>query len=90
MLPQLCVHIFSLWSAGRSTDAMEVQQLLSAADWVLTKTAIPGTKAAIQSYYGYGGYPRRPLGRLSEAQIQAVVGGVKEAMEMEATLKDVI
>lgn len=89
VLPRLCVDIFTLWSEGRFTDAMGVQQLLSAADWVLIKAAIPGTKAAIQGYYGYGGYPRRPLGRLSEAQTQAVVGEIKEAMEMEATLKDV-
>lgn len=90
VLPRLCVHIFTLWSAGQLTEAMEVQQLLSTADWVLTRTAIPGTKGAIQSYYGYGGYPRRPLGRLSNAQTQAVVEGIKEAMEMEKTLKDVV
>ena len=90
VFPRLCVHIFTLWSAGRFTEAMEVQQLLSTADWVLTKTAIPGTKGAIQSYFGYGGYPRRPLERLSQAQNQAVAEGIKDAMKMEMNLKDVV
>ncbi|KAG2412126.1 hypothetical protein HFD88_009682 [Aspergillus terreus] len=89
VLPRLCVQIFTLWSAGRFAEAMETQQLLSAADWVLTKAAIPGTKSAIQSYYGYGGYPRRPLGRLSEAQAQAIADKIKDAMEVEKTLPDV-
>ncbi|KAI9928990.1 hypothetical protein ASPWEDRAFT_128595 [Aspergillus wentii DTO 134E9] len=89
VIPRLCVQIFNLWSAGRLTEAIEAQSQLSAADWVLTKAAIPGTKSAIQTYYGYGGYPRRPLARLSEAQTQAVAAGIKEAMEVELSLPDV-
>ncbi|KAL3479262.1 hypothetical protein BJX99DRAFT_222788 [Aspergillus californicus] len=90
VLPKLCVQIFTLWSEGRFTEAMEAQSLLSQADWVLTKAAIPGTKGAIQSYYGYGGFPRRPLGRLSEAQTKAVADGIKQAMEVELTLPDIV
>ncbi|KAF9889097.1 hypothetical protein FE257_008074 [Aspergillus nanangensis] len=90
VLPKLCVKIFTLWSEGRFTEAMETQKLLSAADWVLTKSAIPGTKSAIQSYYGYGGYPRRPLGRLAEAQAQTVAQGIEEAMKVELALPDVV
>ncbi|KKK12021.1 hypothetical protein P175DRAFT_0500265 [Aspergillus ochraceoroseus IBT 24754] len=89
VIPRLCVQVFNLWSAGRFQEAMETQGLLSAADWVLTKAAIPGTKSAIESYYGYGGYPRRPLARLSDAQVQAVADGIKEAMTVEQSLPDV-
>lgn len=89
VLPRLCVQVFNLWSAGKLAEAMELQGLLSKADWVMTKTAIPGTKSAIQSYYGYGGYPRRPLSRLSEEQAQAVAEGIKDAMEVERTLPDI-
>lgn len=89
VIPRLCVRIFTLWSEGRLAEAMELQQQLSAADWVLTKAAIPGTKSAIQSYYGYGGFPRRPLARLSEAQAQAVAYKIKDAMEVELALPDV-
>lgn len=90
VLPRLCVEVFNLWGQGKLAEAMEMQQVLSAGDWVLSKTAIPGTKSAIQSYYGYGGYPRRPLWRLSEDQVKAVAEGIKEAMEVEMRLKDIV
>ncbi|KXG48789.1 Aldolase-type TIM barrel [Penicillium griseofulvum] len=89
VLPRLCVRIFTLWSEGRLTEAIEAQQQLSAADWVLTKASIPGTKGAIQSYYGYGGFPRRPLNRLTDAQYQAVADKIKTAMDVELSLPDV-
>ncbi|PYH33506.1 dihydrodipicolinate synthase family protein [Aspergillus neoniger CBS 115656] len=89
VIPKLCVQIFNLWSAGRFTEAMEAQELLSKADWVLTKAAIPGTKSAIQSYYGYGGFPRRPLARLSAEQAEAVAEKIKDAMEVEKSLPDI-
>ena len=89
VLPRLCVEVFNLWGQGKLAEAMEMQQILSAGDWVLSKTAIPGTKSAIQSYYGYGGYPRRPLDMLNEAQGNAVAEGIKAAMEVEMRLKDV-
>ncbi|KAJ6033670.1 uncharacterized protein N7446_008036 [Penicillium canescens] len=89
VLPRLCVRIFTLWSEGRLTEAIEAQQQLSAADWVLTKAAIPGTKGAIQSYYGYGGFPRRPLARLSEEQTKTIANKIKPAMDVELSLPDV-
>ncbi|KAL4868847.1 hypothetical protein BDV12DRAFT_90626 [Aspergillus spectabilis] len=89
VIPKLCVQVFTLWSEGKITEAIEAQGLLSQADWVLTKAAIPGTKSAIQSYYGYGGYPRRPLGRLSDAQVKAVADGIKEALDVELSLPDI-
>ncbi|KAL4882894.1 hypothetical protein BJY04DRAFT_186258 [Aspergillus karnatakaensis] len=88
VIPKLCVQIFNLWSEGKITEAIEAQGLLSQADWVLTKAAIPGTKSAIQSYYGYGGYPRRPLGRLSDAQVKDVADKIKEALDVEFSLPD--
>lgn len=89
VIPRLCVHVFDLWSQGRISEAVEAQGLLSQAEWVLTKTAIPGTKSALQSYYGYGGLARRPLGRLSKEQAKAVEDGIREAMEVEKSLPDV-
>ncbi|PKY08338.1 dihydrodipicolinate synthetase family protein [Aspergillus campestris IBT 28561] len=89
VLPRLCVHVFSLWEEGRFLDAVHAQRMLSDADWVLTRTAIPGTKSALQSYYGYGGFPRRPLARLDEAEVRSVADGIAEAMAFERTLSDV-
>ena len=67
---------------------MTLQKALSKGGWVLTKSAIPGTKSAIESYYGYGGYPRRPLKRLSKEKVVEVTEGIKEVMEVEKSLPD--
>ncbi len=90
VVPRLCVSIFDLWAQGRITDAIEQQQLLSEADWILTKSSIPGTKSTIETYYGYGGYARRPLGRLSSHDAKMVADGIKNAIDKERTLPDVV
>lgn len=86
VLPRTCVRVWQLWAEGRLDDAMRLQRTLSRADWVLTKSAIPGTKAALQAYYGYGGYPRRPLKRLGPDKARAVAEGIAEAMKVERGL----
>lgn len=90
VVPRISVQVFSLWSEGRLAEAMELQKVLSDADWILSKTSIPGTKSALQSYHGYGGYPRRPLGRLDDVQAQDVAGKIKEAMQLEQSLPDIV
>ncbi|KAJ9629954.1 hypothetical protein H2203_002339 [Taxawa tesnikishii (nom. ined.)] len=86
VLPKLCVKVWNLWAEGKYDEAMELQKVLSKGDWVLTKAAIPGTKAAIEMEYGYGGFPRRPLQRLSEEGRQHVKQGIAEAMKIEKSL----
>ena len=86
VLPKTCVRVWNLWAEGKYDQAIELQKVLSKGDWVLTKAAIPGTKSAIQSYYGYGGYPRRPLKRLSKEATEAVAEGVRQVMEVETSL----
>jgi L-threo-3-deoxy-hexylosonate aldolase len=86
VLPKTCVKVWNLWAEGKYEEAVSLQKVLSKGDWVLTKSAIPGTKSAIQSYYGYGGYPRRPLKRLSEEKVIDVAEGIREVMEVEKSL----
>lgn len=86
VLPKLCVKVWNLWAEGKYEEAMELQKVLSKGDWVLTKAAIPGTKAALEMEYGYGGFPRRPLQRLSEEGRQTVKQGIAEAMKIEKSL----
>lgn len=88
VIPKTIVKVWDLWAAGKWEESMKLQEVLSQGDWVLTKGAIPGTKSAIQSFYGYGGYPRRPLKRLSEAGIKGIEKGVAEVMEVERALPD--
>ncbi|KAF7544029.1 hypothetical protein G7Z17_g10275 [Cylindrodendrum hubeiense] len=86
VMPKACVRVWNLYSNGKKDEAQALQKKLSKGDWVLTKAAIAGTKSAIQSYYGYGGYPRRPLKRLSPEQADAIEEGVREIMAIEKTL----
>jgi len=84
--PKACVHVYSLFAEGKFEEAKQAQVRLSKGDWILTKAAIPGTKSTLQSYFGYGGYPRQPLRKLSEGQAAAVKEEIRELMEWEASL----
>jgi L-threo-3-deoxy-hexylosonate aldolase len=86
VLPKTCVKVWNLCKEGKWDEAFDLQRTLSKGDWVLTKAAIPGTKSAIQSYYGYGGYPRTPLKKLSKEQVDAVASGIEEVMKIEKSL----
>ncbi|EGR49507.1 uncharacterized protein TRIREDRAFT_60067 [Trichoderma reesei QM6a] len=86
VMPKLCVKVWDSYSQGNRDEAEKLQKVLSRGDWPLTKAAIAGTKSAIQTYYGYGGYPRRPLKRLEQARVSAIEEGIREAMEIEKTL----
>ena len=88
VIPRTCIKVWNLWAKGQIKEATELQRLLSKGDWVLTKAAIPGTKAAIQLGYGYGGFPRRPLRRLSKQETSKVEEGIREIMKMERSLPD--
>ncbi|KAL2015824.1 hypothetical protein VTK56DRAFT_4714 [Thermocarpiscus australiensis] len=86
VMPKVCARVWNLYVEGRRDEAAALQRTLSKCDWVLTKSAVAGTKQAIQSYFGYGGYPRRPLKRLDKARVAAIEEGVREVMELEKTL----
>ena len=86
VVPKTCVKVWNLWADGHVEESMKLQRILSAGDWVLTKTAIPGTKQAIQLGFGYGGYPRRPLKRMNEKEVKVLEEGIAEVMKVENSL----
>ncbi|KAK6424673.1 L-threo-3-deoxy-hexylosonate aldolase [Oleoguttula sp. CCFEE 5521] len=86
VLPKLCVKVWNLWSEGKYEEAIKLQKVLSKADWVLTKSAIAGTKAAIEGAYGYGGVPRRPLQSMNEEAKANIMQGIAEGLKLEKEL----
>ncbi|KAL1835833.1 hypothetical protein VTJ49DRAFT_6023 [Mycothermus thermophilus] len=86
VMPKVCARVWNLYVEGKREEAAALQRTLSKCDWVLTKSAIAGTKQAIQSYFGYGGHPRRPLKRLDAASVAAIEEGIREVMEIEKSL----
>lgn len=86
VMPKVCVRVWNLYAEGKKDEAEALQKVLSKGDWVLTKAAVPGTKQAIQSYFGYGGYGRRPLKRLEKVKVSSIEEGIKEVMDIENSL----
>ncbi|KAJ3377056.1 hypothetical protein HDU84_009117 [Entophlyctis sp. JEL0112] len=83
VFPKVCVRVWQLYTEGKVEEAIALQRVLSKGDWVLTKAAIAGTKSALQSYFGYGGYPRRPLPRLDDAGVAAIKDGIAEKVQFD-------
>lgn len=86
VFPKLCVKVWDLYKAGKVAESVELNKTLAEADWVLTRTAIPGTKAAIEMAYGYGGVPRRPLRPLTTDARAELETAVKKYMQVENSL----
>lgn len=86
VMPKVCARVWDLYAEGKKDEAEQLQRVLSKCDWVLTKAAVPGTKQALQSYFGYGGYGRRPLKRLEAARVASIEEGIKEVMFIEKSL----
>ncbi|KAB5545706.1 hypothetical protein GE09DRAFT_217049 [Coniochaeta sp. 2T2.1] len=86
VMPKVCVKVWNLYAEGKTEEAIALQKTLSRCDWVLTRSAVPGTKQAIQAYFGYGGFGRRPLKRLPEVTVNSIREGIKEVMDIEKSL----
>jgi len=87
VMPRVCVEVWNLYAEGKVKESIALQKILSKDDWVLTKAAIAGTKSAIQSYWKYGGHPRRPLKRLDEVGVKSIKEGISEVMKIELELQ---
>lgn len=88
VFPRACVWVYNLAVAGELEKAAELQQQLAEADWSLTKRAIPGFKAILDKYHGYGGSPREPMQRLSEEDARKLCTEIQWMMDIENGLKD--
>ncbi|KAK2067882.1 hypothetical protein P8C59_001586 [Phyllachora maydis] len=86
VMPKLSVRVWDLWVRGEHAEALRLQKVLAHGDYVLTKAAVPGTKRAIEAYFGYGGHPRAPLKRLDDKTVAKIAEDIKEAMEVENSL----
>jgi L-threo-3-deoxy-hexylosonate aldolase len=86
VFPRACVNVYRLAIEGRREEAMRAQQDLAIADWELTKRAIPGFKAILEKWMGYGGIPRSPMAALSSREKQALYDDVQVMMEFEINL----
>ncbi|CZR63777.1 related to dihydrodipicolinate synthetase family protein [Phialocephala subalpina] len=89
VFPRACVNVYKLSVDGKQEEAMKAQAKLALSDWSLTKRAIPGFKAILQHYHGYGGAPREPMRKLNEKEAKELIDEITWMMELEEGLPDV-
>jgi L-threo-3-deoxy-hexylosonate aldolase len=88
VFPRACIQLYNLCVQGKTDEARVAQLSLAEADWALTKRAIPGFKAILEEWEGYGGVTRRPMAALDEKQRQELIDEVRWMMEIEQALPE--
>ncbi|KAK3181677.1 hypothetical protein K4F52_007055 [Lecanicillium sp. MT-2017a] len=88
--PRACA---ALWEIGESEGvsspkAVEMQAVLGRGDWVAIQTGVVGVKVALNEYFGYGGWARKPLPRPEGEKAAKITSGLKELMDLENSLPD--
>ena len=86
LVPKTCVALQRATTAGRMDEAQRLQAVLARADWACIKGGVVGVKAALQSWYGYGGYARSPLPKATKEMTRSMQEGLEEAMALEDEL----
>ncbi|PBP16182.1 aldolase [Diplocarpon rosae] len=61
--PKACLEILRLYREGKLAEAQQLQEVVARGDWAAIQGGIVATKAAMESWLGYGGYARSPLPR---------------------------
>ena len=88
VFPRACAEVYKLAVEGKRLEAMKAQQRLAHADWELTKRAIPGFKAILNEWHGYGGTPRAPMSTLTSDAQKGLMTAVQEMIKYEESLDD--
>lgn len=88
VFPRACVQAYMLAVQGKRQEAMEAQLRLAVADWELTKRAVPGFKAILDKWCGYGGEPRRPMPPLTSSGKSQLFEDIAQMMETEVSLPE--
>ena len=81
--PKACVKVIELYTAGKMEEAKRLQAVVARGDWAAISGGIVGTKSALESFYGYGGFARKPLPRPSKEETVKYASGFKELVDLE-------
>ncbi|MCJ1359884.1 MAG: hypothetical protein MMC33_009887 [Icmadophila ericetorum] len=86
IVPKACVEIIKLFEMGELEKARKLQTIVARGDWAAITGGIVGTKSALETYFGYGGFARRPLPTPTPQDAEKYAEGFKEVVELENTL----
>lgn len=84
--PKACAAVFNLFAAGNVEEARKLQGVVAKGDWGVVAGGIPGSKSALETFYGYGGVGRRPFPLPSKADNEKYAEMFREVVELEKSL----
>ena len=84
--PKACVELQRLYTVGKHEQARELQYVVARGDWVAIKGGFPSVKAALRTYYGYGGEARKPTALLGGSKLEAQAFAFAELVKEEQRL----
>ncbi|OJD29481.1 dihydrodipicolinate synthase [Diplodia corticola] len=84
--PKACVRLVTLYERGELEAARELQAVVARGDWGAIQGGVVGTKSALASWFGYGGYARKPLPRPGKEEAARWKGLFEELVEVEKGL----
>lgn len=84
--PKACVRVIDLYTQGKLAEAQKLQIAVARGDWAAISGGIVGTKSALETYYGYGGYARKPLPRPTKQEVAKYANDFRELMKVEKSL----
>ncbi|KAI9836943.1 MAG: hypothetical protein M1837_003155 [Sclerophora amabilis] len=84
--PKACVKVMDLASAGNYKEAKKMQAIVARGDWAAIQSGIVGTKSALETYFGYGGYARKPLPHPTREEAIKYAHDFKELVALEKSL----
>lgn len=84
--PKAVVRLLELYQQGRDEEANALHDVLGRADWAAIQTGVVGTKVAMEEFFGYGGWARKPLPRPEGLERAKIIDGFREIVELEKTL----
>ena len=86
LVPKACVEVCKLYTAGDVAKAKQLQAIVARGDWAAISGGIVGTKSAMQTYFGYGGFARKPLPAPTGTDVERYRESFREVVELEKAL----
>lgn len=85
--PATVVKLYRSLAKGQGGD-QALQKVLGRGDWAAIQSGAVGVKVALQEYFGYGGWGRKPLPRPEGERRSEIVEGFRELVELEKSLAE--
>lgn len=84
--PKASVRLIEFYAKGKLAEAQKLQAVVARGDWAAITGGVIGTKSALETYFGYGGYGRKPLPRVSKDEAARYAASFKELVDLEKSL----